>query len=46
MTGIRQNKSDIVFDVINTVILVIVLMIVLYPLVFVISASISNPMAV
>lgn len=46
MTGIRQTKSDIVFDVINTVILVLVLMIVLYPLIFVLSASISNPMAV
>lgn len=45
-TNIRQTKSDRVFDIINVTLLIGVLIIVLYPLVFVVSASFSNSMAV
>jgi putative aldouronate transport system permease protein len=45
-THIRQTKSDRVFDIINVTLLIGVLIIVLYPLVFVVSASFSNSMAV
>jgi putative aldouronate transport system permease protein len=44
--AIKQTKSDIIFDVINIIILTIILLIVLYPLIFVLSASFSDPMAV
>lgn len=45
-TNIRQTKSDVVFDIINVTLLIGVLIIILYPLIFVISASFSNSMAV
>jgi len=44
--GIKESKSDVVFDIVNTTILVIILIAVLYPLIFVVSASFSDPMAV
>lgn len=43
---IKQSRGDVIFDYINTALLVLVLMIVLYPLLFVVSASISDPMMV
>jgi putative aldouronate transport system permease protein len=43
---LAQTKGDIVFDVVNYVILSLVTILVLYPLVFVLSASISSPAAV
>ncbi|MCJ8011529.1 carbohydrate ABC transporter permease [Paenibacillus sp. KQZ6P-2] len=42
----QQTRGDRAFDWINYALLAIVLLIVLYPLVFVLSASISNPQAV
>lgn len=43
---IRQSWHDTVFDVINIIIMVILLIIFLWPLLFVVSASFSNPSAV
>lgn len=42
----KHFKSDIVFDAINVSMLIIVLVITLYPLVFVLSASISDPLKI
>ncbi|MDF2714595.1 MAG: sugar transporter permease [Paenibacillus sp.] len=42
----RQTWSDRVFDVFNKLFLLVVLIIVLYPLVYVVSASISDPVYV
>lgn len=44
--GLKQSKSDKIFDIINYVLLFIILIIFIYPLVFVVSASISSPNAV
>lgn len=41
-----ETRGDKLFGVINSLLLVMILLIVLYPLVFVLSASISNPAAV
>lgn len=46
MASIKKNQGDIVFDFINHLLLVIVMMLTLYPLVFVISASVSDTMLV
>ncbi|MCK9478896.1 MAG: carbohydrate ABC transporter permease [Firmicutes bacterium] len=43
---IRQSKADTVFGVINAALLGFVILIVLYPLVFILSASFSDPVAV
>jgi putative aldouronate transport system permease protein len=43
---IKQNRSDVAFDVINIIFLTVVLLVVLYPLLFVLSASFSDSMAV
>ncbi|MCL2834885.1 MAG: carbohydrate ABC transporter permease [Treponema sp.] len=43
---VRQSKSDIIFDCINLTLLTIILIIVLYPLIYVVSASLSQPLAV
>ena len=40
---IRSSKGDLVFNIFNTVFLIIVTIITLYPLIFVVSASISDP---
>lgn len=45
-TKIRQSKIDTLFDIINHGILVLVLVITAYPLLYVLSASISDPMTV
>lgn len=42
----RKNKSDILFDTINTFLLVLILISIAYPVIYVISASISSPEAV
>ena len=43
---LNRNKGDLVFDIINNSLLVCVLFIVFYPLLYVVSASFSDPMAV
>lgn len=43
---IRETGSDLLFTIVNTFFLVIVLSAVLYPLVYVVSASFSDPVAV
>ena len=42
----RQTGSDLIFDVANHVLLTLALISVLYPLVYIISASLSSPIAV
>lgn len=42
----RRGMSDKAFDVINTIGLLIIIVIILYPLIYVLSASISSPEAV
>src|SRR5690625_2598237 len=42
----RQGLSDKTFEVFNTIFLVIILILIVYPLIFVISASISDPQVV
>lgn len=44
--GIRESRGDQVFTIINYAILTIVLLVVLYPLIYIVSASFSNPRAV
>ncbi len=43
MAVIKQSRGDRVFDIVNLTILTILMLLVLYPLVFIVSASISNP---
>ncbi len=43
---VKQIKSDYIFDIVNTFILCIVFFVVVYPLIYVISASFSDPMTV
>ncbi|GIP34787.1 carbohydrate ABC transporter permease [Paenibacillus sp. J2TS4] len=43
---VDQSRGDKIFDFVNTMLLVLLTAIVLYPLVFVLSASISSPSAV
>lgn len=40
---VKQNRGDLIFDVINTLVMLIFLIIVAYPLYFVLIASISDP---
>jgi len=40
---IKESRSDKIFNVVNVSIMILVLIIELYPLIFVVSASISNP---
>ncbi|OGO79994.1 MAG: sugar ABC transporter permease [Clostridiales bacterium GWC2_40_7] len=42
----KNDLSDRIFDIVNIVILVLVLLVVLYPLIFVVSASVSDPILV
>lgn len=42
----RYSLSDKTFDVLNTIFLLIILVLIVYPLIFVLSASISDPAAV
>lgn len=43
---IRETGADLVFTIVNTTFLVIIFLCVLYPLVYVVSASFSDPIAV
>lgn len=40
---IRRSKGDLVFDIFNYTILSVLMIVVLYPLIFVLSASVSDP---
>jgi len=46
MNTIARTKADKVFDTINVIILSLVLVIILYPLIFVVVASVSDPLRV
>lgn len=46
MNTIKQSRKDTAFDIINVALLICVLVIILYPLIFVVSASFSDPMLV
>ncbi|MBM7788430.1 carbohydrate ABC transporter permease [Tenggerimyces flavus] len=46
VTAVKEPKQDKAFNVVNYFVLTIFLLVVLYPLVFIISASISSPIAV
>ncbi len=46
VTAVKEPKQDKAFNVLNYVVLSIFMLVVLYPLVFIISASISSPIAV
>lgn len=43
---IRAGKGDRFIDYSNTALMCIVLVVILYPLIFIISSSLSNPVAV
>ena len=43
MAAIRQSKGDRIFDAVNLTLMTLLMLIVLYPLVYILSASISNP---
>ena len=45
-TRIRRAKSDVIFDIVIVTILTLVLFVIGYPLIFVLSASFSDPFAV
>ena len=40
---IKESRGDRVFDAINTALMTLLMLIILYPLIFIVSASISNP---
>jgi putative aldouronate transport system permease protein len=42
----RRSRTDLLFDAVNMVLLALLLLAVAYPLLFIVSASISNPVAV
>jgi len=44
--GIKASKGDLVFDIIICIMLIIILGITIYPLLFVVSASLSDPLSV
>ncbi len=46
VTAVKEPSQDKAFNVVNYVVLSIFLLVVLYPLVFIVSASISSPIAV
>lgn len=43
MAAIKETKADRIFNIINTTVLSILLLLVLYPLIYVVSASVSDP---
>ncbi|HHV96201.1 MAG TPA: carbohydrate ABC transporter permease [Clostridiaceae bacterium] len=43
MSVIKESRSDRIFNIVNVTIMILILIIELYPLIFVVSASISNP---
>ena len=42
----RLTKGDVIFEIVNNIFLGLIAIIILYPLIYVISASISDPLAV
>lgn len=46
VTAVKEPRQDKAFNVVNYIILSIFLLVILYPLVFIVSASISDPIAV
>ncbi len=44
--AIKKTREDAIFDIVNTVVCILIFMIVVYPLLYVLSASISDPYAV
>lgn len=42
----KHSRTDLVFDIVNVTLLTLLLVAVAYPLIFILSASISNPVAV
>lgn len=44
--GIKQSKGDRIFEIINNVFLAFILLLVAYPLIYIFSASFSDPLAV
>ncbi len=46
MNKIKKSRSDRIFDIVNLTLCVIIFVLVVYPLIYVISASVSDPFAV
>ena len=45
-TAIKRIRGDVVFDVVNAGILIVMMLVVLYPLIYVVSCSVSSPLLV
>ena len=45
-TAIKRIRGDVVFDVVNASILIVMMLVVLYPLIYVVSCSVSSPLLV
>jgi ABC-type sugar transport system, permease component len=43
---LRRARSDVIFDILNTGVLTLLILIVVYPLIYVVSSSLSNPLLV
>jgi putative aldouronate transport system permease protein len=43
---IKRSKGDVIFDTVNIALCIIILIVILYPLIYVVSASLSDPLAV
>jgi len=43
MKKVKRSKSDLMFDICNTLFLSVILIVVIYPLIYIVSASISDP---
>lgn len=46
MNKIKRSKSDLIFDIVNLTLCIIIFVLVAYPLIYVVSASVSDPYAV
>ena len=46
MSKIKQSAGDRIFDVINVILCIVLFLLILYPLIYVLSASVSDPYAV
>jgi len=42
----RQSRGDVIFETVNVILLGLIALIIIYPLVYVVSASFSDPIAV
>ena len=45
-TAIKRIRGDVVFDAVNAGILIVMMLVVLYPLIYVVSCSVSSPLLV